>query len=347
MEIRREHFGRTPDGQEIHLFTLANDRGMEVKIINYGGIVTSLKVPDRKDNIADVVLGHDTLEGYEHRSRYFGALIGRHANRIARGRFSINGTSYALAQNNGPNHLHGGQKGFDKVVWDVKEIGRNGLELRYLSADGEEGYPGNLPVRVTYTLTQNNELRIEYFATTDQKTIVNLTNHSYFNLAASGTILDHELLIDADAFTPIRSGLIPAGEIRSVQDTPMDFTRPTSIGARINEDYEQLTLAGGYDHNYVLRNAEGSLARAATVHEPITGRVLDVFTTQPGLQFYSGNFLDGSIVGKNGQAYVKHSGCCFETQHFPDSPNQPTFPSTILQPGEEYRQTTVWKFSVA
>ncbi len=347
MEIRREHFGKTSDGREIHLFTLTNDRGMEVKIINYGGIITSLKVPDRKENVADVVLGHDTLEGYENRSRYFGALIGRHANRIARGRFSINGTSYALAQNNGPNHLHGGQKGFDKVAWESKEIDGNGLELSYLSADGEEGYPGNLQVRVTYILGTNNELRIEYFAATDQNTIVNLTNHSYFNLAGGGTILDHELLIDADAFTPIRSGLIPAGEIRNVKGTPMDFTRPTSIGARINDDYEQLTLAGGYDHNYVLRSAEGSLARAATVYEPIAGRVLDVFTTQPGMQFYSGNFLDGSIVGKNSQAYIKHSGCCFETQHFPDSPNQPSFPSTILQPGEEYRHTTIWKFSVA
>jgi aldose 1-epimerase len=347
MKITKQPFGETPDDREVYLFTLKNDRGMEVSIINYGGIITSLKVPDRKGNVADVVLGHDTLEGYLHRSRYFGALIGRHANRIGHGRFSINGTSYALAQNNGPNHLHGGQKGFDKVVWEAKETEAHGLELSYLSADGEEGYPGNLQVRVTYTLSKDSELRIDYFATTDQKTIVNLTNHSYFNLAGRGTILDHELLIDADAFTPIRSGLIPAGEIRSVKDTPMDFTRPTSIGARINEPYEQLTLAGGYDHNHVLRRSKGSLARATTVYEAITGRVLEVFTTQPGMQFYSGNFLDGSIVGKNGLAYVKHSGCCFETQHFPDSPNQPSFPSTILKPGEEYRHTTVWKFSVS
>lgn len=347
MKITKQRFGLTPDDREVFLFVLTNDRGMEVKIINYGGIITSLKVPDREGNLADVVLGHDSLEGYLHRSRYFGALIGRHANRIALGRFSINGTSYALAQNNGQNHLHGGQKGFDKVVWEATEIEGRGLELSYLSADGEEGYPGNLQVRVTYTLSKNNELRFEYFATTDQKTIVNLTNHSYFNLAGRGTILDHELSIDADELTPIRNGLIPAGEIRSVKDTPMDFTRPVSIGARINEDYEQLTLAGGYDHNFVLRKAERSLARAATVYEPTTGRVLEVFTTQPGMQFYSGNFLDGSIVGKNGQAYVKHSGCCFETQHFPDSPNQPSFPSTILQPEEQYQHTTVWKFSVA
>jgi aldose 1-epimerase len=346
MNITREHFGKTPSGQAIHLFSLTNDRGIEVKIINYGGIITSLNVPDREGDLADVVLGHDTLEGYVHRSRYFGALIGRHANRIACGRFSLNGTTYSLAQNNGQNHLHGGQKGFDKVVWDAKEVDANGLELSYLSADGEEGYPGNLQVRVTYTLTNDNELRIEYLATTDQNTIVNLTNHSYFNLAGGGTILDHELVIDADAFTPIRDGLIPAGEIRSVKDTPMDFTRPIAIGARINEDYEQLSLAGGYDHNFVLRKARRSLARAATVHEPITGRVLEVFTTQPGMQFYSGNFLNGSITGKGGRAYVKHAGCCFETQHFPDSPNQPSFPSTVLKPGQRYEQTTVLKFSV-
>jgi aldose 1-epimerase len=348
--LKKAPFGVTPAGSQVNLFTLANDQGMEVRITNYGGIIVSIKVPDRNASIDDVVLGHDTLEGYLNRSRYFGALIGRHANRIGQARFSLNGDSYSLARNNGANHLHGGIKGFDKVVWAANEVETPdavGVELSYLSEDGEEGYPGNLRVQVTYRLNHSNELRLDYSAVTDQKTIVNLTNHSYFNLAGKGTILDHELLINAEAFTPVDDGLIPTGEIRNLRNTPMDFRRATSIGARINEDYEQITLAGGYDHNFVLRKAESSLARAATVYEPITGRVLEVSTTQPGMQFYSGNFLDGSIVGKNGLPYVKHSGCCFETQHFPDSPNQPSFPSTILKPDEQYQHTTVWKFSVA
>jgi len=322
---------------------------MEVSVTNYGGIITALRVPDRWGRIDDVVLGHDTLEGYLHRSRYFGALIGRYANRIAGGRFSLNGTRYSLTQNNGENHLHGGFRGFDKVVWEAREIIQSdaaGLELSYLSREGEEGYPGNLETRVTYLLTNGNELRIEYFATSDQNTIINLTNHSYFNLAGGGTVLDHQLAIKADNFTPINKGLIPTGEIRSVKDTPLDFTCRTAIGARINNHDEQLCFAGGYDHNFVLRTGAETFRKAATVYEPMTGRVMEVSTTQPGMQFYSGNFLDGSIAGKSGRAYIKHSGCCFETQHFPDSPNQPSFPSTLLKPGEEYRHTTSFKFSV-
>ena len=349
MKITSEQFGVTPEGERVHLFRLANNRGMEVKIIDYGGIVTALTVPDRFGKIGDVVLGHDALEGYLNRSRYFGALIGRYANRIANGRFSLNSTTYSLAHNNGPNHLHGGMKGFDKVVWKVKAVRAPnvvGLELNYLSRDGEEGYPGSLAVSVIYLLNEENELRIEYFASTDKETIVNLTNHSYFNLAGTGTVLDHELMLNADAFTPISDSLIPTGEIRSVTGTPMDFTRPIPIGARIQDEYDQLQMAGGYDHNFVLGRNGQSLTKAARLYEPSSGRALEVFTTQPGMQFYSGNFLDGSIVGKGGTVYRKHSGCCFETQHFPDSPNHPSFPSTILKPGDHYQHRTVFKFSV-
>ena len=344
-QITSERFGVMPDGDEVQLFSLNNDQGMEVKITNYGGIIVAIKVPDRKGKIDDVVLGHDTLDGYLHLSRYFGALIGRHANRIARGKFVLNGVEYSLATNNGKNHLHGGLKGFDKLVWEACEI-EGGLQLTYLSQDGEEGYPGNLEAIVTYALTDANELRIEYRATTDCDTIINLTNHSYFNFAGAGTILDHEVQINADTFTPVDESLIPTGEIRSVKDTPMDFTSPMAIGARINDDYEQINNIGGYDHNFVLREESEALKKAATVYEPKTGRVMEVWTTQPGIQFYSGNFLNGSIVGKSARAYVKHSGCCFETQHFPDSPNHPNFPSTVLKPGEQYQQTTVFRFSV-
>jgi aldose 1-epimerase len=345
LRITSEPFGVMPDGQQVQLFSLANDQGMEVKVINYGGIITGINVLGKNGDVDDVVLGHDSLEGYLNHSRYFGALIGRHANRIARGKFVLDGVECSLPINNGPNHLHGGTRGFDKVEWTPKET-NEGLQLSYRSCDGEEGYPGNLDAIVTYALTDENELRIEYRATTDRDTIINLTNHSYFNLAGSGTILDHEVQINADAFTPIDGTLIPTGEIRCVKDTPMDFTAETTIGARLNDDDEQLRNAGGYDHNFVLRTENKALTTAARVYEPKSGRVMEVLTTQPGLQFYSGNFLDGSIVGKGGRAYVKHSGCCFETQHFPDSPNHPNFPSTVLKPGEEYRQTTVFRFSV-
>ena len=345
VDIKCELFGVTSDGEEVQLFSLANDQGMALKITSYGGIIVSLDVPDRNGSIADVVLGHDSLEGYLNRSRYFGALIGRYGNRIARGHFSLNGRSYTLPTNNGKNHLHGGFKGFDKVVWSAQEI-NDGLELTYFSRDGEQGYPGNLKATVAYVLGNENELTIEYRAETDRETIVNLTNHSYFNLAGSGTILDHQLEINAEAFTPVDETLIPTGEIRSVKGTAMDFTSAKTIGADINNDDEQLNYAGGgYDHNFALRDASRAMKKAVTIFEPISGRTLEIFTTQPGLQFYSGNFLDGSILGKGGHAYEKHSGCCFETQHFPDSPNHPNFPSTVLSPGEEYLHTTIFKFS--
>lgn len=345
VKIKREQFGVTAGGEQIDLFTLANDHGMEVKIINFGGIITAVKVPDRQGKVDDVVLGHDALEGYENRSRYFGALVGRYANRIAHGKFVLNGVAYSLATNNGENHLHGGLKGFDKVVWQATEL-KDGVQLTYQSKDGEEGYPGTLHATVNYSLTQANELRIEYLATTDEDTIINLTNHSYFNLAGGGTILDHEVTINAEAFTPVDKGLIPTGEIRGVKDTPMDFTSAMPIGARINDDYEQLRLAGGYDHNFVLRTGLDRFRVAATLRESKSGRVMQVSTTQPGMQFYSGNFLNGSIVGKGGTPYEKRSACCFETQHFPDSPNQPSFPTTVLKPGEQFQHTTTFKFSV-
>ena len=345
MNITSERFGTMCDGQEVCLFTLANNAGMKVRFINYGAIIVGIDVPDRQGRVGDVVLGHNSLEGYLNRSRYFGALVGRYANRIAGGRFSLNGIDYQLATNNGANHLRGSVKGFDKVVWAAKET-NDGFQLKYFSQDGEENYPGNLEVFVTYTLNDASELRIEYVATTDRDTIVNLTNHSYFNLAGDGTVLDHKLQINADAFTPMDIRLIPTGEIRPVSETPMDFTSSHAIGARIDQSYEQLQIACGYDHNFVLRGKLGNLRTAASIYEPTTGRVMEVLTTQPGMQFYSGNFLNGSIVGKGGTPYVKNCACCFETQHFPDSPNQPSFPTTVLKPGEQFQQTTTFKFSV-
>lgn len=349
--IERRAFGKTTGGQETYLFTLKNKNGVEIQIMNYGGTVVTLKVPDRKGQIADVVLGYDNLEGYETGTSYFGALIGRYANRIANGKFTLNGKAYTLAQNNGPNSLHGGDIGFNKVVWDAKEIPSSegeALELRYLSKDGEESYPGNLSVRVVYTLTDRNELKIEYSATTDKPTVVNLTNHSYFNLsgAGSGDILGHVLTIFADSFTPVNAVLIPTGAIQSVAGTPLDFRQPTAIGARINGDYEQLKLGKGYDFNWVLdRSVKNGPALAARVYEPNSGRVLEVWTDQPGIQFYSGNFLDGTAHGKGGKTYGLRSGLCLETQHYPDSPNQSTFPTTVLNPGQRYQTTTIYKFS--
>ena len=323
---------------------------MEVTIANYGGAITAIKVPDRKGEFGDVVLGFNTLAEYLKNPRYFGAIIGRHANRIARGEFSLSGKTYRLTQNNGPNHLHGGNKGFDKVVWDAQEETGHAeaqLRLNYESADGEEGYPGNLSAAVTYKLLSTNELRIDYRATTDQDTIVNLTNHSYFNLAGSDTILTHELMINADRFTPVAEDLIPTGEIREVRDSPMDFTRSVSIGATITEKYDQLNFTGGYDHNFVLTKSDESLRLAARVYEATSGRILEVLTTQPAIQFYSGNFLDGSVAGKGGTVYKKYAGFCLEPQHYPDSPNHPAFPTTVLKPGEEYSQTSVFRFSAA
>ncbi|MFC1736423.1 aldose epimerase family protein [Candidatus Hydrogenedentota bacterium] len=351
MDIKKESFGKTADGTLADLYTLTNDNGMTAEITNYGGIVVSLTVPDRNGKPADVALGFDTLEEYIKDNPYFGCIVGRYANRIARGKFTLNGVEYALAVNNGENHLHGGINGFDKVIWKAKEVRSDagvGLELSYLSKDGEEGYPGNLSATVLYTLTNKNELKIDYSATTDKDTVINLTNHSYFNLAGagSGDILGHELMINADKFTPGDKGLIPTGEITSVKGTPLDFTASTTIGARIENDYKQLALSGGYDHNFVLNNSDEPLALAARVCEPTTGRVMEVFTTEPGLQFYTGNFLQGEIKGKDGKIYKKRHGFCLETQHFPDSPNKPEFPSPVLKAGEKYRTTTIYRFSV-
>ena len=324
-------------------YTLTNTLGFEVSVTNYGGAVTSLKTPDRYGTFGEIVLGFETLDEYVHNPRYFGALIGRHANRIARGRFSLNGVEYQLPCNNGDNHLHGGFKGFDKRVWDVSES-ENSLHLTYFSKDGEEGYPGNVTAAVDYTLL-DNELRIDYRATTDRDTIVNLTNHSYFNLRGDGTILDHHLVLNADSFTPVSKDLIPDGEIRSVEATPMDFRKGKAIGVQIRDAYDQLGFTGGYDHNFVLNDYDGSLRFAGRVYESSTGRVLEVLTTQPGMQFYSGNFLDGTLVGRNRVTYVKYAGLCLEPQHFPDAPNHSSFPATVLRPGEEYKQTTVFRFS--
>ena len=324
-------------------YTLTNTLGFEVSVTNYGGAVTSLKTPDRYGTFGEIVLGFETLDEYVHNPRYFGALIGRHANRIARGRFSLNGVEYQLPCNNGANHLHGGFKGFDKRVWDVTES-ENSLHLTYFSKDGEEGYPGNVTAAVDYTLL-DNELRIDYRATTDRDTIVNLTNHSYFNLRGDGTILDHHLVLNADSFTPVSKDLIPDGEIRSVEATPMDFRKGKAIGVQIRDSYDQLGFTGGYDHNFVLNDYDGSLRFAGRVYESSTGRVLEVLTTQPGMQFYSGNFLDGTLVGRNRVTYVKYAGLCLEPQHFPDAPNHSSFPATVLRSGEEYKQTTVFRFS--
>jgi aldose 1-epimerase len=347
--IQKQVFGAATDARQVDIYTLTNANGLEAKIMSYGGVVVSLRVPDRQGKLGDIVLGYEQLDGYLKKGAYLGALIGRYGNRIGNGRFSLDGHQYKLAQNNGENHLHGGLIGFDKVVWTPAEVPASdgaSLKLTYLSKDGEEGYPGNLSVTVVYTLSNKDELKISYSATTDKTTVVNLTNHSFFNLAGSGSNLGHEITINADRFTPVDKGLIPTGELRSVKGTPMDFTAPAAIGARIDQDYEQLTFAGGYDHNYVLNKHDSELSLAARVSEPGTGRIMEVYTTEPGVQFYSGNFLDGSITGKGGQVYQRRSAFCLETQHFPDSPNKPSFPSTVLKPGQRYSSTTIYKFSV-
>jgi len=347
-KVEKQPFGKTADGTPVDLYTLTNSKGVRVAITNYGGIVVSLFTPDRNGNPGDIVLGFERLEDYLKGHPYFGAIIGRYGNRIAKGRFTLDGVEYKLAQNNGENHLHGGLVGFDKKVWKARDFvdaeGQH-LELRYTSPDGEEGYPGNLDVTVTYSLNEQNQLRIDYVATTDKPTVVNLTNHSYFNLAGEGDILGHLLRLNADYFTPVDAGLIPTGELRPVKGTPFDFTEPTPIGARIEQDDEQLRYGRGYDHNFVLRGGGGSLAEAAEVYEPKTGRVLRVLTTEPGVQFYTGNFLDGTLRGKYGRVYHRRTGFCLETQHFPDSPNKPHFPSTVLRPGQTYRSTTIYEFS--
>ncbi len=350
MDVEKTRFGTTPDGQQVDLYTLKNANGMRVSVMNYGATVVNLEVPDRDGNIADVALGFDTLEEYfATNNPYFGAVVGRYGNRIGKGKFTLDGVDYTLATNDGENHLHGGVKGFDKVVWDAETVQTPmgpGVKLTYVSKDGEEGYPGNLTATVTYILTDKNELRIEYAAETDKATVLNLTNHTYFNLAGQGEgdILDHELMINADRYTAVDDELIPTGELPSVKGTPMDFTTATKIGAR-SEQVGGGPNPTGYDHNYVLNSGGGRMALAATVYEPTTGRFMEVFTDQPGVQFYSGNFLDGSVTGKGGKVYEKHYGFCLETQHFPDSPNHPDFPSVVLRPGEKYSTATVYKFS--
>lgn len=348
--ITRQSFGKTEAGENVDLYTLRNTHGVEATITNYGGIVVSLKVPDRSGKFDDVVLGFNDLDSYLKPGPYFGALIGRYGNRIAKGRFTLNGTEYKLAVNNGENHLHGGIKGFDKVVWTGKEMKtKNGpaLSLTYLSKDGEEGYPGNLTATVVYTLTNNNELKIDYSATTDKDTVTNLTHHSYFNLAGEGNgdILNTRVTINATRFVPTDAGSIPLGDLRKVSGTPFDFLTAHAIGERINQDDEQLKFGSGYDHTWVINGRMGVMRLAATAYEPTSGRVMQVWTTEPGMQFYSGNFLDGTLTGKAGKPYPKRSGFCFETQHYPDSPNQPSFPTTTLKKGATYKSTTIYRFS--
>jgi aldose 1-epimerase len=352
--VTRAAFGKMPDGTPIEVFTIANGRGVEVRAIEFGAIIVSLRVPDRAGRSADVVLGYDTLAAYiANNSPYLGGVVGRYANRIAKGRFTLDGQEYKLATNNPPNHLHGGVKGFDKVAWSGEQVeGADGpgVAFTYTSRDGEEGYPGTLTARVTYTLNDRNELTVDYHATSDKPTHVNLSQHSYFNLSGGQRkILDHELTIDADRFTPVDETLIPTGDLAPLPGTPLDFRKPTAIGARIDDKHVQLLRGRGYDHNFVLNKPKGSaeLSHAARLVDPVSGRTLDISTTEPGIQFYSGNFLDGTIKGKNGRVYAQRWGLCLETQHFPDSPNRPDFPSTVLRPGAEYRSRTVFAFGVA
>ena len=349
--MKHAPFGALPDGTAVDLFSFQNARGTRIAVTTYGGSIVSLWVRDRTGALDDVVLGFDSLDGYLEHSAYFGAIIGRSANRISQGRFTLDGKTYQLATNLGPHHLHGGFRGFDKARWQAEPF-RNergiGLALRHSSPDGDQGYPGMLSVEVGYLLTDEDELVVDYEATADAPTPVNLTQHSYFNLAGAGRgdILSHELMIEADAFTPVGSGMIPTGEIAAVAGTPLDFRAPLPIGARIGSAKPELERAGGYDHNFVLRRDGPGLVHAARAREPATGRTLDVFTTEPGVQFYSGNGLESTIMGKDNRAYGRHSGFCLETQHYPDSPNHPEFPSTILRPGEVYRSRTVFGFGV-
>jgi aldose 1-epimerase len=339
----RADFGALASGAKISVYTLTNKNGLEARVTTYGGRLVSLRAPDRKGTLGDIVLGFDSVASYaDNPGRFFGATVGRYANRIGGARFTLGGVEYKLDKNDGQNSLHGGSHGFYQAIWTARELPDGGLELTYSSKDGEGGYPGNLRGIVTYHLTDANELRIDYRATTDKATVMNLTNHAYFNLRGSGDILGHRLTINADRFTPVDAGLIPTGELHSVAGTPFDFRRPTAIGARIEDNDEQLKLGKGYDHNYVL-NGSG-LRLAARVEEPTSGRFLEVLTDQPGVQFYSGNSLDGTLHGRGGQVYNRRSGLCLETQHFPDSPNKPDFPSTVLKPGAEFHSTTIYKF---
>jgi aldose 1-epimerase len=348
--IESTAFGKTPGGEPVELYTLTNTQGVNARILSFGGILQSLSVPDRNGKLDDIVLGFDSLDAYFINKPHFGSIIGRFANRIANAAFTLDGVEYTLAKNDGPNTLHGGVRGFDKALWTTAPSQPEGgvaLTLHYVSKDGEEGFPGNLHTEVVYTLTDANELSIDYQATTDKPTPVNLTSHTYFNLAgqASGSALGHEVRINADRFTPVDDNLIPTGELRPVAGTPLDFTAPTAVGARIADSYDQLTLARGYDHNFVLNREGPGLELGARVSEPATGRTLEIHTTEPAMQFYSANFLDGTLTGKGGRVYQQRDAVCFETQHYPDSPNQPAFPSTILMPGQTLRSRTVYAFS--
>jgi aldose 1-epimerase len=347
--LQKEKFGSLPDGREVQRFILRNKNGVEVHVINYGGIITHLMAPDRNGKIQDIVLGYDSLDGYLKATPYFGAIVGRYGNRIANGKFSLDGKEYTLVQNNNGQHLHGGTTGFDKVFWDISEIDSSGMAIRlsYLSKDMEEGYPGNLNVKVDYRLTDENELKIDYTATTDKPTVVNLTQHTYFNLSGNAVrdITDHILTLNADQYIPVSKVLIPTGKPAPVENTPFDFNTPTRLGERINANHEQLKLAGGYDHCWVLAGPAG-MKTAGMVYDSISGRTVEVLTTEPGIQFYSGNFLDGSITGKGGVVYKHRHGLCLETEHFPDSPNQPQFPTVVLRPGETYKSQTTYKFGV-
>ncbi len=349
--VEKTSFGKTKSGIAIDRYTLRNKNGIEVAVINYGGIITSLLTPDKNSVLEDIVLGFDSLSDYEKKNPFFGALIGRFGNRIAKGQFTLDGKPYTLAKNDGENHLHGGEKGFDKVIWAIDEYPSpegKALKLTYLSKDMEEGYPGNLHVEVIYTLTDADELKVDYRATTDKKTVINLTQHSYFNLSGNtkGDILDHSLTLNADQFLPVDKTLIPIGTLTSVSGTPFDFKEATLIGSRIDNTHEQLKFGLGYDHCWVLNDEQDTLRKAATLYDAVSGRQLEVFTNEPGIQFYSGNFLDGSLIGKNKRVYTHRSGLCLETQHYPDSPNQSSFPSVELSPEEVYSSHTIFKFSV-
>ncbi|MFC1481653.1 aldose epimerase family protein [Candidatus Neomarinimicrobiota bacterium] len=349
--IMKANFGQI-EGASVDVYTLTNANGCELKITNYGCIIVSLKVPDKNGQLSDVVLGYDTLDEYIANNPYFGAVVGRYGNRIGAAKFTLDNVEYKLAVNDGENHLHGGLKGFDKVLWAGAEFSSEegpAVKFSYLSPDGEEGYPGNLKAEITYTLTNDNELKIDYRATTDKKTVINLTHHSYFNLAGAGNgdILGHKMTIKADHFIPIDKGLIPTGELQPVDGTPLDFRVATAIGERIDQGTEQLEFGGGYDHCWVLvKSSEKAFERGVEVHEPVSGRVMELLTTEPSVQFYSGNFLDGSNIGKGGKAYNYRTAIALEAQHYPDSPNQPQFPSVVLEPGQEYSKSTVYRFSV-
>ena len=350
MDTATKPYGLMPDGRQVTVVTLTNAKGLKATLTNYGASLISMEVPDREGKTADVTLGYDTLEGWLSNTSYFGATAGRYANRIAQGRFTLDGSTYTLATNNGANHLHGGIMGFDKKLWSLKEVRRKGavgVEFTYTSPDGEEGFPGNLETAVIYWLTQDNELHVEFEATTDKPTLVNLAHHSYWNLTGdpNQSINDHRLMLAADFFLPVDEGLIPTGELRPVKETPFDFTRPTAIGARLNETDQQLQYGRGYDHCWVLRKGQG-LRLAATLHDPSTGRAMDILTDQPGIQFYGGNLLDGSVTGKKGIRYQHRTGLCLETELFPDCPNHTEFPSPVLRPGQTYRHTMVHRFYV-